>query len=105
MFRHYFEHFYSRSVLDKHDIAALLKPDGQSDDPLKVQFRTAAQRFQLIDESGYRSVIVRYGDSPSIDRPVTERRAGTLADAQAPTLHRVAAGVSIPETAKQRRCE
>ncbi len=33
---------------------------------LKVQFRTAAQRFQLIDESGYRSVIVRYGESPTL---------------------------------------
>ena len=81
----------------------LLKPDGQGDDPLKVQFRTAAQRFQLIDESGYRSVIVRYGDSPSIDRPITERRSGTVADAQAPALHGIAAGVSIPETAGQRR--
>jgi CRISPR-associated endonuclease/helicase Cas3 len=44
----------------------LLKPDGQGDDSLKVQFRTAAHRFQLIDESGYRSVIVRYGDSPML---------------------------------------
>ena len=65
LFRKYFEHFYVRAPsLDKHDIAALLTPDGQGEDPLKVQFRTAAQRFQLIDESGYRSVIVRYGDSP-----------------------------------------
>jgi CRISPR-associated endonuclease/helicase Cas3 len=67
LFRSYFEHFYVRAPsLDKHDITELLKPDGQGDDPLKVQFRTAAQRFQLIDESGYRSVIVRYGDSPAL---------------------------------------
>ncbi len=66
-FRSYFEHFYMRvPSLDGHDIIALLKPDGQGDDPLKVQFRTAAQRFQLIDESGYRSIIVRYGDSPAL---------------------------------------
>ncbi len=67
LFRSYFEHFYVRAPsLDKHDIATLLKPDGQGDDPLKVQFRTAAQRFQLIDESGYRSVLVQYGDSPAL---------------------------------------
>lgn len=67
LFRSYFEHFYVRAPsLDKHDIAALLKPDGPSDDPLKVQFRTTAQRFQLIDESGYRSVLVRYGDSSAL---------------------------------------
>jgi CRISPR-associated endonuclease/helicase Cas3 len=64
LFRSYFEHFYVRAPsLDKHDIASLLKPDGQGEDQLKVQFRTAAQRFQLIDESGYRSVMVLYGDS------------------------------------------
>ena len=44
----------------------MLRPEGQGEDQLKVQFRTAAQRFQLIDESGYRSVIVRYGDSPAL---------------------------------------
>lgn len=65
MFRRYFEQFYVRAPsLDAKGIESLLKPDGQGDDALKVQFRTAAQRFQLIDESGYRSVIVRYGDSP-----------------------------------------
>ena len=50
--------------LDKHGITELLTPQGGNDDPLKVQFRTAAQRFRLIDESGYRSILVRYGDSP-----------------------------------------
>lgn len=67
LFQRYFEHFYVRAPsLDKHDIATLLKPDGPIDDPLKVQFRTAAQRFQLINESGYRNVIVRYGDSSAL---------------------------------------
>jgi CRISPR-associated endonuclease/helicase Cas3 len=67
LFHSYFEHFYVRAPsLDKHDITGLLKPDGEGDDQLKVQFRTAAQRFQLIDESGYRSVIVRYGDSAAL---------------------------------------
>jgi CRISPR-associated endonuclease/helicase Cas3 len=67
LFQRYFEQLYWQAPsLDKHGIEGLLKPDGQADDQLKVQFRTAAQRFQLIDESGYRSVIVRYGDSPAL---------------------------------------
>ena len=67
LFYHYFEHFYMRAPsLDKHDIAELLSPQGGNDDPLKVQFRTAAQRFRLIDESGYRSILVRYGESPAL---------------------------------------
>ena len=52
--------------LDKHDITELLMPQGGNDDPLKVQFRTAAQHFRLIDESGYRSILVRYGESPAL---------------------------------------
>jgi CRISPR-associated endonuclease/helicase Cas3 len=67
LFRRYFEYFYVRAPsLDKHKITELLKPEGQGDDQLKVQFRTAAQCFQLIDESGYRSVLVRYGESPAL---------------------------------------
>ncbi len=67
MFESYFRHFYMRAPsLDKHEITRLLKPQGDSDDPLKVQFRTAAQRFQLIDDSGYRSIIVPYAESPAL---------------------------------------
>ena len=67
LFSRYFEHFYMRAPsLDTYDITALLTPQGGNDDPLKVQFRTAAQRFRLIDESGYRSILVRYGDSPGL---------------------------------------
>ena len=67
LFYRYFEHFYMRAPsLDKHDITELLHPQGGNDDPLKVQFRTAAERFRLIDESGYRSILVRYGESPAL---------------------------------------
>ena len=66
LFSLYFKHFYSKQSLDTHGITELLTPQGGNDDPLKVQFRTAAQRFQLIDESGYRSILVRYGDSPRL---------------------------------------
>ncbi len=67
LFRSYFQHFYKGTAsLDKHDITRLLTPQGDNDDPLKVQFRTAAYRFQLIDDSGYRSIIVQYGSSPAL---------------------------------------
>ena len=67
LFYRYFEHFYMRAPsLDKHGITELLHPQGGNDDPLKVQFRTAAERFRLIDESGYRSILVRYGESPAL---------------------------------------
>ena len=59
-FKKYFEHFYGKTELDKHGIESLLQPEGHGDDSLKVQFRTAAQRFKLIDESDYQAVIVRY---------------------------------------------
>ena len=67
LFYRYFEHFYLQAPsLDKHGIAELLSPQGGNDDPLKVQFRTAAERFRLIDESGYRSILVRYAESPAL---------------------------------------
>lgn len=63
LFQSYFEQLYWKAPsLDKQGIEGLLKAGGQGE----VQFRTAAQRFQLIDESGYRSVVVRYGDSPAL---------------------------------------
>lgn len=67
LFQAYFSRFYmDASSLDKEKITELLTPQGGNDDPLKVQFRTAAQHFRLIEESGYQSVIVRYGDSPGL---------------------------------------
>ncbi len=67
LFSRYFEHFYMRAPsLDKHHITELLTPQGGNDDPLKVQFRTVAQLFRLIDESGYHSLLVRYGESPAL---------------------------------------
>ena len=61
-FKQFFEHFYGKTDLDKQGIEALLTPDGEGEDSLKMQFRTAAQRFKLIDESDYQAVIVRYDE-------------------------------------------
>lgn len=57
-FKTYFEHFYARAKSrDKHDILPLLTRDAAD---LKIQFRTAALRFKLIEDEGF-SVLVTYG--------------------------------------------
>ncbi len=57
-FTRYFEHYYSKAGkegLDKEGIHELLTKDATQ---CKIQFRTAAERFQLIDEDGSVAVIV-----------------------------------------------
>ncbi len=57
-FQTYFEHFYARAESrDKHGIVDLLAQNARE---LKIQFRTAAQRFRLIDDDGA-AVLVTYG--------------------------------------------
>jgi CRISPR-associated endonuclease/helicase Cas3 len=56
-FTPYFQRLYRAAELDAHGITDLLKADGQS---LAVSFRTAADKFRLIDDSDQASVIVRY---------------------------------------------
>lgn len=61
-FTRYFDLFYSRlnttGEIEFHD---LLVKDVNPD--LHFQFRTAAEKFRLIDDTAQRPVIVRYGDS------------------------------------------
>lgn len=60
MFTQYFEHFYAAvHSLDKHDIQRLLTPQGNDNDQLQVQFRSAASKFRLIDDSG-QAILVKY---------------------------------------------
>jgi len=58
-FRKYFELFYGRvNSFDAKDIDGLLNgPDVRA---FKLQFRTAARRFQLIDDAGQKAIIVWY---------------------------------------------
>lgn len=57
-FQIYFEHFYTQAKSrDAQDIEDLLCKDAAQ---LKIQFRTAAQRFRLINDEGY-AVFVTYG--------------------------------------------
>ena len=57
-FEKYFSLLYSKvNSLDKHNITSLLVKDARG---LTFQFRTAAQKFNLIDDQQYISVVVRY---------------------------------------------
>ncbi|MFQ5481894.1 MAG: CRISPR-associated helicase Cas3', partial [Nitrospinaceae bacterium] len=62
LFQKYFEALYWKQLhrLDQHGILDDLK----AGPGCEIQFRTAAQKFQLIDESRSASVIVRFGESP-----------------------------------------
>jgi CRISPR-associated endonuclease/helicase Cas3 len=61
-FERFFKEFYwlQGSNLDKHGILTDLKMDG-GDNPFRCSFRSAAQKFHLIDESLQAPVIVAYG--------------------------------------------
>lgn len=66
-FEAYFRHYYaSLNSLDKNDIVGLLDMHNRSGAGRgEFDFRTAASRFRLIDESGH-PVFVRYGESPTL---------------------------------------
>ncbi len=49
--------------LDKHGINDLLTRDARE---LKIQFRTAAEKFQLIDDVESHAILVWYGESPAL---------------------------------------
>jgi CRISPR-associated endonuclease/helicase Cas3 len=56
--KQFFEHLYERAPsLDKHGIHALLTQDARD---CQIQFRTAAEKFRLIDDSAYQTILVRY---------------------------------------------
>ena len=62
-FKRYFEHYYSNAKsLDEQGIEELLTKDAQQ---LKIQFRTAANRFRFIKEEGY-TVFVTYGEGAKL---------------------------------------
>lgn len=64
LFTSYFEHFYRRAdSLDKHRIGELLTVDARE---LKIQFRTAAEKFKLIDDVESQAILVWYGESRAL---------------------------------------
>ena len=55
----YFSLMNARGERDKHNIIGLLKNQASSDCPVNISFRTAAERFKLIDNNGA-AIIVAY---------------------------------------------
>ena len=59
--KQFFVHLYGRAPsLDKHGIYDLLTQDARE---CQIQFRTVAEKFKLIDDNSYQTILVRYGDS------------------------------------------
>lgn len=64
LFTRYFEHFYVKAdSLDKRGIQDLLTTDARE---LKIQFRTAAEKFKLIDDIESQAILVWYGESQTL---------------------------------------
>lgn len=63
-FERFFQMFYwmRGDRLDKEGIMGLLKNDPE----LRISFRTAAEKFRLIDESTYAPVLVHYGEGSKL---------------------------------------
>ncbi len=72
LFTRYFDLLYRTKVddLDKHGILDLL---GKNARALDVQFREAGERFRLIEESGYRPVLVAWRDGAGLLREFRRR--------------------------------
>ncbi|MBI3479780.1 MAG: CRISPR-associated helicase Cas3' [Nitrosomonadales bacterium] len=59
--KRFFEKFFSDAPsLDKHGIHELLTQDARD---CQIQFRTVAEKFRLIDDSAYQTILVRYGNN------------------------------------------
>lgn len=63
-FEPYFDRLYYNIDLDKNGIGDLLTRDANR---LEIQFRTAADKFRLIDDEDQATVFVRYSGYPDID--------------------------------------
>lgn len=62
--KQFFEHLYVRAPsLDKHGIHELLTQDARE---CQIQFRTVAEKFRLIDDSAYQTILVRYGANDAL---------------------------------------
>jgi CRISPR-associated endonuclease/helicase Cas3 len=72
LFERYFRQLYYQCELDKHGIEKLLTVDGKT---LAVNFRTAAEKFRLIDDADQASVIVLYRGVDGRDVTVDQRLA------------------------------
>lgn len=58
--RYFAELYWKANSLDAKDIVRLLGPNRQE---CGIYFRTAAERFRIIDDSLQKTILIRYGDS------------------------------------------
>ncbi|MDD3651230.1 CRISPR-associated helicase Cas3' [Immundisolibacter sp.] len=72
LFERYFRQLYYQCELDKHGIEKLLTVDGKT---LAVNFRSAAEKFRLIDDADQASVVVLYRGPDGRDATVDQRLA------------------------------
>lgn len=56
-FAEYFRRFNGKGDVDKHGIATLLTAESSNENPLAIKFRTAAERFRLIDNQGVALIV------------------------------------------------
>ncbi len=64
VFKEYFaELYWKANSLDEKDIVALLSREIQD---CSIYFRTAAERFHIIDDSQQKSILIRYGEGDKI---------------------------------------
>lgn len=101
-FSHYFKRINSKGQRDKHGIVKLLTAQAASHAPLMIQFREAADKFRLIDDSGV-PVVVPYCP-PGLDESPVDMWVSTLeSDAGARWIYRKLQRytVTIPEKLAQ----
>lgn len=70
VFERYFSELYWKvKPLDKYDICRLLDPQANGMQECSIYFRTAAEKFKIIDDSQIKTIFVRYGqENELIDR-------------------------------------
>lgn len=56
-FEAYFQRFNSKGDVDKYGISRLLTAEYSAENPLAIQFRTAAEKFRLIDNKGISLIV------------------------------------------------
>ena len=57
VFAEYFRRFNGKGDVDKHDITGPLTAERPNENPLAIKFRTAAERFRLIDNQGVALIV------------------------------------------------
>ncbi len=95
----YFTQMNAKVDRDRHKICSLLQAASPtSDAPLAIQFRTAAERFKLIDENGM-ALIVPYCAPDEAKSPVEQWLAILNADASAKWIYKKLQrfSISVPE--------